>query len=122
MSAGRPRQRRHRRILWPRATHCFTLPPACFACHSVAPGVNLAGPSLAGLEARAASVIASPDYKGGAKNAAEFIRESIVKPSAHLFPGSMYSANGVSFMPSSVATDLTPEQTDSLVAYLQSIK
>ncbi len=97
-------------------------PPACFACHSVAAGVNLAGPSLAGLGARAASVIAAPDYKGSAKSAAEFIRESIVKPSAHLFPGSMYSANGVSFMPSSFATDLTPEQIDSLIAYLQSIK
>lgn len=97
-------------------------PPACFACHSVAPGVNLAGPSLAGLSASAAAVIASPDYKGSAKTPAEFIRESIIKPSAYLVPGPMYSANGQSFMPSSFATDLKPEQIDSLVAYLQTLK
>lgn len=97
-------------------------PPACFACHSVSPGVNLAGPSLAGVGAHAATVIASPDYKGSAKTPAEFIRESIVKPSAYLFPGAMYSANGQSFMPSSFATDLKPEQIDSLVAYLQTLK
>jgi nitric oxide reductase subunit C len=38
--------------------------PACNACHSVAPGVNMAGPSLAGLSSRAEKLIASPDYKG----------------------------------------------------------
>jgi nitric oxide reductase subunit C len=97
-------------------------PPACFACHSVSPGVNLAGPSLAGLSAQAEAVIASPDYKGEAKTPAEFIRESIVKPNAYLVPGPMYSANGQSFMPSSFATDLTSEQIDSLVAYLQTLK
>src|SRR5690554_1469894 len=41
-----------------------TVSPACNACHSVAPGVNLAGPTLAGLATRAAEIIASPDYKG----------------------------------------------------------
>lgn len=97
-------------------------PPACFACHSVSPGVNLAGPSLAGLGARATTTIASSDYKGSAKTAADFIRESIAKPSAYLVPGPMYSANGQSFMPSSFATDLTPEQIDSLVAYLETLK
>lgn len=97
-------------------------PPACFACHSVSPGVNLAGPSLAGLNTRAASIIGSPDYKGSAKTVAEFIHESIVKPSAYIEPGPMYSANGQSFMPSSFSTDLTAEQIDSLVAYLQTLK
>ncbi len=97
-------------------------PPGCFACHSVSPGVNLVGPSLAGIGVRAAATIRSPTYKGSAKNAAEYMRESIVKPSAYLVPGATYSANGQSFMPSSFATDLTAEQIDSLVAYLQSLK
>src|SRR5687768_17094255 len=44
--------------------------PACNACHSVAPGVNLAGPTLAGLATRAARIVGSPDYKGEAKDAA----------------------------------------------------
>ncbi|NYT61415.1 c-type cytochrome [Alcaligenaceae bacterium] len=96
--------------------------PACTACHSTAPGVNLAGPTLADITAQAKLVIASPDYKGKAKTAEEFIHESIVEPSAYLHPGAMYSANGVSFMPTTYATDLKPEQIDQLVAYLASFK
>ncbi|MDX3896218.1 c-type cytochrome [Pusillimonas sp.] len=96
--------------------------PTCAACHSVAPGVNLAGPSLANLAATAQEVIASPDYKGKATTVEEFIHESIVEPSAYLHPGPMYSANGVSFMPPSYGKDLTEEQIDHLVAYLASFK
>jgi nitric oxide reductase subunit C len=97
-------------------------PPACFACHSIAPGVNLAGPSLAGLTSRAEQIIGSPDYKGSAKDVEGFIRESIVKPNAHLTPGPTYSANGQSFMPNTYEKDLTPEQIEQLVAYLASLK
>lgn len=96
--------------------------PTCTACHSTAPGVNLAGPSLANLSTQAKTVIGSPDYKGKAKTVEEFIHESIVEPSAYLHPGPMYSANGVSFMPTTYAKDLTPEQIDHLVAYLASFK
>lgn len=96
--------------------------PACTACHSTAPGVNLAGPTLAGLSTRALETIASPDYKGKATTAEEFIRESLLEPSAYLHPGPMYSANGVSFMPTTYVNDLKPEQIDHLVAYLASFK
>ncbi len=96
--------------------------PVCSACHSIAPGVNLAGPTLAGLSARAKQVIASPDYKGKAKDVEGFIRESLVTPSAYLHPGDMYSANGMSFMPDTFAKSLTPEQIDQLVAYLASFQ
>ncbi|MDQ3264403.1 MAG: cytochrome c [Myxococcota bacterium] len=96
--------------------------PACSACHSIAPGVNLAGPSLAGVGARAEKLVASPDYKGQAKDAAGFLRESIENPSAHLVPGPMYSAAGTSFMPATYAKDLKPEQLDQLAAYLSSLK
>ena len=99
-----------------------TATPVCSACHSIAPGVNLAGPTLAGLAARAKQVIASPDYKGKAKDVEGFIRESIVTPSAYLHPGAMYSANGMSFMPDTFAKSLTPEQIDQLVAYLASFQ
>jgi nitric oxide reductase subunit C len=34
----------------------------------------------------------------------------------------MYSANGVSFMPTTFGKDLTPEQIDALVAYLSTLK
>lgn len=96
--------------------------PACNACHSVAPGVNMAGPSLAGVATRAEKLIASPDYKGKAKSPEDYIRESIREPSAHLVPGAMYSANGVSFMPNTYGKSLTSEQIDQLAAYLASLK
>jgi len=96
--------------------------PACVACHSVAPGVNMAGPSLAGVSARAQALLASSDYKGQAKDAAGYIRESILHPSAHVVPGPMYSANGVSFMPTTYEKSLTAAQIDQLVAYLSSLK
>jgi nitric oxide reductase subunit C len=96
--------------------------PACAACHSVAPGVNMAGPSLAGVATRAQQHIGTPDYKGKAKDAAGYIRESIEHPSAYVVPGAMYSANGQSFMPATYAKDLKPEQIDQLVAYLATLK
>ena len=99
-----------------------TATPVCSACHSIAPGVNLAGPTLAGLASRAKQVSASPDSTGSAKAAESFIRESIVTPSVYLHPGAMFSANGMSFMPDTFAKSLTPEQIDQLVAYLASFQ
>ncbi|MDM8349901.1 c-type cytochrome [Pseudomonas sp. sp1636] len=99
-----------------------TATPACNACHSIAPGVNLAGPTQAGLAARAKTVMASADYQGNADSVEAYIRESIVTPSAYLYPGEMYSAGGTSFMPSNYAESLTPEQIDQLVAYLATFK
>ncbi|WP_317203631.1 cytochrome c [Janthinobacterium sp.] len=96
--------------------------PACAACHSVTPGVNMAGPSLAGLAGRTATLLASGKYEGKAKDLAGYIGESIRQPSAHLVPGAMYSANGVSFMPTTYAKDLTAQQIDQLAAYLSSLK
>jgi nitric oxide reductase subunit C len=96
--------------------------PTCAACHSIAPGVNMAGPSLAGIGTRAAERLKQADYKGGAKDAAGYIHESIVNPSAYVVPGAMYSSNGQSFMPPSFGKDLTPQQVDDLVAYLMSLK
>ena len=96
--------------------------PACNACHSIAPGVNMAGPSLAGLAERAQKTIGSADYKGEAKDVPGYIKEAITHPSAYLVPGPMYSANGVSFMPNTYGKSLTPEQLDQLAAYLASLK
>ena len=96
--------------------------PACTACHSIAPGANMAGPTLAGIASRAKSLVGSPDYKGKAKDVESYIREAIVSPSAHLVPGAMYSANGQSFMPNTYGKDLKPEQIDQLVAYLATLQ
>ena len=82
----------------------------------------MAGPTLAGLGARAADIIQSPDYNGNADDVLGYIRESISEPSAHLVPGAMYSANGVSFMPNTYSDTLTPEQIDHLSAYLETFR
>jgi nitric oxide reductase subunit C len=96
--------------------------PACNACHSIAPGVNMAGPTLHGVGSRAEALIGSDDYKGSASDVNAYIRESIVAPNAYIVPGPMYSANGQSFMPNTYAEALTPEQIDQLVAYLATLR
>ena len=96
--------------------------PACAACHSIAPGVNMAGPSMAGLAARTEALLASGQYKGKATDLAGYIKESVTEPSAHVVPGPMYSANGTSFMPTTYVKDLTAAQLDELSAYLSSLK
>ena len=99
-----------------------TVSPACTACHSLVPGANMAGPSLAGVATRAQQTIGSADYKGQAKDAAAYLRESIVQPSAHVVAGAMYSASGVSFMPATYGKELAPDQVAHLVAYLATFK
>ena len=103
--------------------HLFrTATPVCTACHSLQPGVTMAGPSLAGMASRAAATVAAADYTGSASDAEGYIREAITDPSAHLVPGAMFSANGVSFMPTTYGESLGEEQIDQLVAYLGSLK
>jgi nitric oxide reductase subunit C len=97
-------------------------PPGCAACHSLVPGVNIVGPTLAGISATAASRVAGPDYHGRARDAAGYVRESIVEPSAHVLVGPTYSAGGRSLMPSDYAQTLKPEQIDHIVAYLLTLR
>jgi nitric oxide reductase subunit C len=96
--------------------------PACNACHSIAPGVSMAGPSLAGVAARAEQIIGSPQYKGDARDAKSYIAESIRAPSSYVVPGAMYSANGQSFMPNTYGQSLSAEQIEQLADYLSTLK
>jgi nitric oxide reductase subunit C len=101
----------------------FKQPPAsCFACHSTSPGVNLAGPSLAGIGLRSDTLVTQSSYTGTAADAAGYLRESILTPSAHIVPGTIYSAGGRSFMPDNYDETLRPEQIDQLVAYLMTLR
>lgn len=99
-----------------------TSPPACAACHSVSPNVNIVGPTLAGIATIAASRVRGADYHGQAKDAAGYIRESIMTPNAHVLAGPTYAAGGRSLMPSDYAQTLKPEQVDHIVAYLLTLK
>lgn len=96
--------------------------PVCTACHSLQPGVQLAGPSLAGIATRAAERVADPGYHGQARDAEGYIRESILTPSAHVAPGAMFSAGGVSFMPNTYAQTLDEQQVSQLVAFLGTLR
>lgn len=97
-------------------------PPGCFTCHSVAPGVTLAGPSLAGVGARAESLVAA-GYPGSATNAAEYIRESIVNPSASIAAGPpIFAVDGQSIMPNNYDRTLDTAQVEQLVAYLMTLR
>lgn len=97
-------------------------PPGCFACHSTSPGVNLVGPSLAGIASRAAERVRAAGYHGRATDAEGYVRESILSPSVFLVPGATYSSNGQSMMPPSFGETLEPAQVDALVAYLMTLK
>jgi nitric oxide reductase subunit C len=96
-------------------------PPACFSCHSTTAGTVLVGPSLAGVATRAATLIGSPSYAGTARSVPDYIRESIVNPSAYVVAGPTFSAGGQSIMPP-LGTMLKPEEIDQLVAYLATFK
>lgn len=87
--------------------------PGCITCHSLQPGTTLVGPSLAGVATRAATIITDPGYQGTAKNAAEYLYESIHSPNLYLAPG--FAAD---LMRPTFATELTTQEQADLVAYL----
>lgn len=99
-----------------------TTPPGCFACHSTAAGVNLAGPSLAGIVERATQRVTDPSYRGHAKDAAAYIRESVTDPSEFVVEGPTYSSGGRSLMPTGFDVSLSTRQLDEIVAYLMTLK
>ncbi|MDX1600194.1 MAG: c-type cytochrome [Anaerolineales bacterium] len=87
--------------------------PGCVSCHSLDPGVVKVGPSHANVGSRAQGVIQEPGYQGEATTAAEYLRESILDPNAHVAegfdPGVMYQ---------DYAEVLTEQQIEDLVAFL----
>jgi nitric oxide reductase subunit C len=97
-------------------------PPACFSCHSTQAGIQTVGPSLAGVGARAAEILKTPGYTGAARTPEDYIRESILQPSAYVLPGPTFSAGGQSIMPEIYQSTLKPADIDHLVAYLVTLK
>jgi mono/diheme cytochrome c family protein len=83
----------------------------CNACHAIS-GLSsgAVGPALDGLAARAGETVADLD-------AEEYIRQSIIDPSAHVVEG---FADGL--MPQTFGETLTQEQLDDLVAFLLTLE
>jgi nitric oxide reductase subunit C len=85
----------------------------CAACHSLKEGEKIIGPSLFHAGQAALGRIKDLTYKGKARTAQEYIRESIVEPNIYIVPG--YSA-GV--MIQDFGKKLTAQDIDDLVAFL----
>jgi len=96
-----------------------TLP--CVSCHDVTkpwPGGDIC-PNLGNIATEAARIIRLPEYRGKARTAEDYIRESIIDPNAYIVPGASYrTAEGQSVMPKDFGATLTGAQIDDLVAYL----
>jgi nitric oxide reductase subunit C len=87
----------------------------CIQCHSLARYKVIVGPSLWGVSTRAGRIIQSPNYRGTATSAEEFLRESITRPNANIAPGFSHSV-----MPDWL-TVLDEQQIQDLVAYLMTL-
>ena len=86
-------------------------------------GMTLVGPSLAGIATTAEGRFQHPQYAGAARRRAEYLEESVLKPSVFIVPGGLYaSPQGVSFMPDTFAQTLTSEQMRDFVAYLMTLQ
>jgi nitric oxide reductase subunit C len=96
---------------------------ACASCHSLAEGVVLVGPPLAGIGRLAGARPAEPGYSGSARSAAEYLRESVLSPSAYVVQGERYAgAPGVSLMPGHYGDALAEGELDDLVAFLSTLQ
>lgn len=78
----------------------------CSVCHSLDPGIELVGPSLAGIGVEAASRVAGV-------SAEEYLRESIVEPDAYVVDG--YPSGQ---MLGIYEETLTDEEIDALVSFM----
>ena len=93
----------------------------CASCHDItrpSPGGDVC-PNLGSIATEAARTVRSPGYRGKAKDAEGYIRESILDPDAHIVAGANYrTADGHSVMPRTFGATLTASEIDDLVAFL----
>ena len=89
----------------------------CNACHSIGGQGGTTGPDQTRLAANAEGRIKDPGYKGNARDAAGYIRESILQPGAYVLPG--FPDN---LMPTTFGQQLSAQDLDDLVSYLLTLK
>lgn len=105
------------RELFLRPAHGKQGAPGCKTCHSLQPGEEIVGPSLADVGYRASARILEPGYSGEANTAEDYLRESILEPNAHIVggfdPGVMYG---------NFAEVFSNREVDHLVAFLSRLE
>lgn len=93
----------------------------CASCHDITkpwPGGDIC-PNLGNVATEAARIVRRHDYRGKARDAAGYIRESILAPNAYMVPGAAYrTADGQSVMPKDFGQTLAASDIDDLVAFL----
>ena len=93
----------------------------CASCHDITrpwPGGDVC-PNLGNIATEAARIVRLPTYRGKAKDAAGYIRESIVDPNAYIVPGPNYrTPDGQSVMPKDFAQTLPAKDLNDVVAFL----
>ena len=93
----------------------------CASCHDITrpwPGGAVC-PNLGNIATEAARIVRLPEYRGKAKDAAGYIRESIVDPNAYIVPGPNYrTPDGQSVMPKDFAQTLNAKDLNDVVAFL----
>ena len=81
----------------------------CGSCHSTTPDTIIVGPSLAGVATRAETRVDGFD-------AYTYLITSVMQPDAYLVQGFE------NLMPNNLSKQLTGEELDAVVAYLQTLK
>ena len=88
----------------------------CTACHSLTAGEIKVGPSLAGIDTRAAT-------REPGKTAEQYIRESIQAPNAFIVPDDpKFAPNGKSAMPEGLGNNMSAQDLADVIAYLLTLK
>ncbi len=95
----------------------------CQACHAIrGVAAGAVGPTMNKLGTTAASRIKDAAYKGSAKTATEYIKESIVNPNVFVVAECPQGACLANVMPATFGTSLVASDIDALVDYLDSLK
>src|SRR5215813_50632 len=93
----------------------------CASCHDITrpwPGGDVC-PNLGNIATEAARIVRLPEYRGKAKDAAGYIRESILDPNVYIVPGRNYrTPDGQSVMPKDFAQTLNAKDLNDVVAFL----
>jgi nitrite reductase (NO-forming)/hydroxylamine reductase len=96
----------------------------CAACHTISdvPGaVGTIGPDLSEIGKLAVERLTSADYTGKAKNAEEYIQESIMDPAVFVTPKCPSGPCQAGLMPPTLGQAYTPEELQAVVKFLSAL-